>query len=27
MLVQWFYDLPEPLQSHNIAMPTQLLLQ
>ncbi|CAN9445111.1 unnamed protein product [Alternaria alternata] len=26
MLVQWFHDLPEPLQSHNIAMPTQLLL-
>ncbi|RYO09559.1 hypothetical protein AA0119_g978 [Alternaria tenuissima] len=26
MLVQWFYDLPEPLQSHNIAMPSQLLL-
>jgi hypothetical protein len=27
MLVQWLYDLPEPLQSNNIAMPTQLLLQ
>ena len=27
MLVQWFRDLPEPLQPQNAAMPTQLLLQ
>ncbi|KAI4622139.1 hypothetical protein J4E83_004879 [Alternaria metachromatica] len=26
MLVQWFHDLPEPLQPQNAAMPTQLLL-
>ncbi|KAI4931699.1 hypothetical protein J4E85_004295 [Alternaria conjuncta] len=26
MLVQWFRDLPEPLQPQNAAMPTQLLL-
>ncbi|KAH6865064.1 hypothetical protein BKA58DRAFT_391324 [Alternaria rosae] len=26
MLIQWFRDLPEPLQPQNVAMPTQLLL-
>jgi hypothetical protein len=27
ILTGWFHDLPEPLQAHNVAMPTQLLLQ
>jgi hypothetical protein len=27
MLLQWFRDLPDPLQPQNAAMPTQLLLQ
>ncbi|KAA8626812.1 C6 transcription factor [Pyrenophora tritici-repentis] len=27
MFMQWFNELPEPLQPHNIAMPTHLLLQ
>ncbi|PWO19553.1 EPT1, sn-1,2-diacylglycerol ethanolamine- and cholinephosphotransferase, partial [Pyrenophora tritici-repentis] len=26
MFMQWFNELPEPLQPHNIAMPTHLLL-
>lgn len=27
MLMQWFNELPEPLQPQNVAMPTHLLLQ
>jgi hypothetical protein len=27
MLMEWFHDLPGPLQPQNVAMPTQLLLQ
>jgi len=27
MLMQWFNELPEPLQPQNIALPTHLLLQ
>jgi hypothetical protein len=27
MLIEWFHDLPGPLQPQSVALPTQLLLQ